>query len=982
MKLLERYIEGICKSKDLGPEVVHRETITARPEKFAQIPEGIEADLRAGLSKLRIKNLYTHQAQAIESILAGKDTVVVTPTASGKTLCYNLPVIQSCLKNPESKAMYVFPIKALEQDQLGAFRDLVNACGMSDKVEAEIYDGDTSSYKRGKIRNNPPQVVITNPDMIHVGMIPYHEKWEKFFKNLEYIVIDEVHTYRGVFGSHVAHVLRRLFRVAALYGSSPKLIACSATIGNPGELVSKLIGRDVNVIDENGAPSSGRHFMFINPTKISYNTAAARLLKEAANQDLATIVFTKARKITELIYTWAVQHEPKLRPVITAYRAGYLPEERREIEAKLFSGDLKGVVTTSALEMGIDIGVLDVCVLVGYPGAITTTWQRGGRVGRQDRESLIVLVAGQDALDQYFMKHPEVFFKSEFESAVVDPDNMPILKSHIQCAAAEMPLFKDDKWFSGEIVLAAISKLEKEGRLLRSVDEDAWHSVNRFPQRFVNIRGIGESNTIFEEPRTPLPPGKKPRVIGSIDGNRVYSEGHPGAIYLHRAKQYQITKLDLARKNMLARPVNVNYYTMPMREKETEILSTKKSKPVQNFVVRLGELKVTETITGYEKKTISGGERLSVHNLELPPYSFETVGLWIEMDDFIPKAVNDKMLNFMGGIHAIEHAAIALFPLFALCERNDVGGISIPLHPQVGKAAVFIYDGYPGGVGLSEQSYIKIEALLEKTLSLIENCDCEKGCPSCIHSPKCGNGNVPLDKESAVMILKMLLDKPEAKEWIELGAVGEQSDQEIISPKKAEPEPEDDKPRIMVMDIETKRSAQEVGGWNKAHLMRVAVAVVWDSKDDKMYAYKEDEVDAMLKHMAKADLVVGFNIIGFDYKVLSAYDDGTVDKLPTFDILYDVHERLGHRLSLDHLASNTLGSKKTADGLQSLKWVKQGRLDLVEEYCIKDVEITRDLLYHGIEKKYLRFERKNSGKMELAIDWEIDELVDKAKKLL
>jgi DEAD/DEAH box helicase domain-containing protein len=630
--------------------------------------------------------------------------------------------------------------------------------------------------------------------------------------------------------------------------------------------------------------------------------------------------------------------------------------------------------------MGIDIGVLDVCVLVGYPGAITTTWQRGGRVGREDRESLIALVAGQDALDQYFMKHPEVFFKSEFESAVVDPDNMPILKSHIQCVAAEMPLFKGDKWFSGDTVSEAISELEKEGKLLRSVDEDVWHSVTRYPQRYVNIRGIGESNTIFEEPRTPLPPGKKPRVIGSIDGNRVYSEGHPGAIYLHRAKQYQIIKLDLARKNMLARPVNVNYYTMPMREKETEILSTKKSKPVQNFVVRLGELKVTETITGYEKKRISGGERISVHSLELPPYSFETVGLWIEMDDFIPKAVNAKMLNFMGGIHAIEHAAIALFPLFALCERNDVGGISIPLHPQVGKAAVFIYDGYPGGVGLSEQSYLKIEALLEKTLSLIENCDCEKGCPSCIHSPKCGNGNVPLDKESAAMILKMLLDKPEAKEWIELGASGEMPDEEIVVPKKDEPEPKSDGPRIMVMDIETKRSAQEVGGWNKAHLMRVAVAVVWDSKDDKMYAYKEDEVDDMLKHMAKADLVVGFNIIGFDYKVLSAYDDGTVENLPTFDILYDVKDRLGHRLSLDHLASHTLGSKKTADGLQSLKWVKQGRLDLVEEYCIKDVEITRNLLYHGIEKKYLRFERKNAGVMELAIDWEIDDLVEKAKK--
>lgn len=981
MKPIEEFIQKICRSRDLGPEVVHREDIPAREAMWAEVPDELIPEVREGLKKIRIDRLYTHQVEAIEKTLSGKDVVVVTPTASGKTLCYNLPVLHRIKTEPETRALYLFPIKALEQDQIGAFREMAQACGMEDTASAEIYDGDTPSHKRTKIRKNPPNVIITNPDMLHMGILAYHEKWEKLFKSLEFVVLDEVHTYRGVFGSHVAHVLRRLFRVAAYYGKTPRVIACSATIANSGELVSRLIGREVEVVDKNGAPSAGKHFLFINPKKLSSSTVASRLLRESVKKGLATIVFTKARKTTELIYTWTIQAEPKLRKVISAYRSGYLSEERREIESKLFSGELKGVVSTSALEMGIDIGVLDLCVLVGYPGAITTTWQRGGRVGRQDRDSLIALVAGGDALDQYFMKHPRVFFESGFEPAVIDPTNHPILKAHLPCAAAEIILSRDDHWFSGEAVDAAISELEQEGRLLRSVEEDAWHSNKRYPQREVSIRGIGESNTIFEEPEIPLPEGKKPRVIGSIDGNRVMSEGHPGAIYLHRARQYQVTKLDLARKNLMAKPVHVNYYTMARKEKDTTILGIRKSKPVKNFVVRLGDLKVTERVVGYEKKRVSGGERLSVHDLDLPPYSFETVGLWIEIDDFIPLAVKRRRHNFMGGIHALEHAAIALFPLFALCERDDVGGIAMPLHEQVGKAAVFIYDGYPGGVGLAEQSFNRIEDLLSKTLSLIKECDCDDGCPGCVHSPKCGNANYPLDKDAAIMVISLLLDTPESREWIKPGAVeSEPPLEEPVEPEEEESADEDKKPRVVVLDIETMRGAHDVGGWGNSHLMGVAVAVCWDSITKQMSAYREDKVDELLKHLRTAELVVGFNLIGFDYKVLSAYDDGTLDKLNTFDILYDVRKRLGFRLSLAHLAENTLGAAKSADGLQSLEWVKQGRMDLVEEYCIKDVEITRDLFHHGLENGRLRFKDKKKGTLlELAVDWELMDLIDKAK---
>jgi DEAD/DEAH box helicase domain-containing protein len=1037
---IARFLERVARHTDLAGEVAHREEIPSRPARFGAFPAKLRPELQAGLAALGIERPWTHQAEALRRAINGDDLVVVTPTASGKTLCYNLPVLDGCLGDPGARALYLFPIKALEQDQLGAFRELAAACGLEGGVTAEIYDGDTSAHRRAKIRAVPPNVVISNPDMLHVGMLAFHAKWETFFTNLKFVVLDEVHTYRGVFGSHVANLLRRLLRVAEIYGARPQIIACSATIANPGELSARLTGREPAVIDDNGAPEAGRSFLFLNPSRRSPATLAAKLLREAVREDLATIVFTKSRKNTELVYTWAVHGDARLRKLVSAYRSGYLPEERREIEEKLFTGALKAVVSTSALEMGIDIGGLDVCILVGYPGSITTTWQRGGRVGRQDRESLVVLLAGPDALDQYFMKHPRVFFESGFEPAVINPENLPVLAAHLACAAAELPLRKDDPWFpyrgpgGGTAVADAIALLERSGDLVRAVGEDAWHSVKRSPQRDVDIRGAGESYTIFEEigeqarlhPGPPpagrgpevrvvghdrdepppgrivlLPPeerepplsppagrrrgrsrgtgeeppapGAKPRVIGSLDGNRAFSEGHPGAIYLHRAAQYQVTRLDLDRHNLYARLVDVDYYTLPHREKETEILATRRSKLVKNFVCRLGELKVTERVVGYEKKRVSSGERLSVHELELPPSSFETVGLWIEIDDFVPRAVARRRLNYMGGIHAVEHAAIALFPLFALCERDDVGGISTPLHGQVGKGAIFIYDGYAGGVGLAEASFSRIGELLERTLELIASCDCECGCPACIYSNRCGNGNVPLDKEAAVMVLKLLLDHPDAQAWREAAM---DADEEAVEPAAAiaVPEPVFNAPRVMVLDVETLRGADQVGGWHNSHLMGLAVAVVADSLSGESRAFFEHQADELFAFLRKADLIVGFNIIGFDFKVLSAYDDGTLERLPVFDILADVRRRLGFRLSLAHLTEHTLGASKTADGLQSLAWIREGRLDLVEEYCRADVRITEQLFRHGLEAGWLRYLSRDGLLMELRVDWDLEQL--------
>ncbi|HWR97783.1 MAG TPA: DEAD/DEAH box helicase [Candidatus Methanoperedens sp.] len=1031
MSRIARFLERLARHADLASEVAHREEIPPRAARFGVFPSRLRPELRAGLAALGIERPWVHQAEAVRRALAGEDVVVVTPTASGKTLCYNLPVLDGCLAEPQARALYLFPIKALEQDQLGALRELAAACGLTGSITAEIYDGDTPAHRRAKIRATPPNVVISNPDMLHVGVLAFHPKWEAFFTNLRFIVLDEVHTYRGVFGSHVANLLRRLLRVAEIYGARPQIIACSATIANPGELAARLTGRAPAVVDESGAPEAGRSFLFVNPARRSPATLAAKLLREAVREDLATIVFTKSRKNTELVYTWAVHGDARLRKVVSAYRSGYLPEERREIEEKLFTGALKAVVSTSALEMGIDIGGLDVCILVGYPGSITATWQRGGRVGRQDRASLIVLLAGPDALDQYFMKHPEVFFASGFEPAVINPENLPVLASHLACAAAELPLRRDDAWFprlgpgGGTAVADAIALLERSGELVRAVGEDCWHSVKRSPQRDVDIRGAGESYTIFAETAAVVPgarpelrvadrdrdetppgrvvllppeerepplsppagrrrsrgsreeapaPGAKPRVIGSLDGNRAFSEGHPGAIYLHRAAQYQVTRLDLDRRNLWARPVDVDYYTLPHREKETEILATRRSKLVHNFVCRLGELKVTERVVGYEKKRVSNGERLSVHELELPPSSFETIGLWIEIDEFVPRAVAGRRLNYMGGIHAVEHAAIALFPLFALCERDDVGGISTPLHAQVGKGAVFIYDGYAGGVGLAEASFSRIGELLERTLELIASCDCEGGCPACIYSNKCGNGNVPLDKEAAVTVLKLLLDHPDARAWREHADTGDEVESAQEPSPEPKPEPAFSAPRVMVLDVETLRSAEDVGGWHNSHLMGLAVAVVSDSATGESRAFFEHQAEELLAFLRQADLVVGFNIVGFDFKVLSAYDDGTLEHLPVFDILVDVRRRLGFRLSLAHLTEHTLGATKTGDGLQSLAWIREGRLDLVEEYCRSDVRITEQLFRHGLDAGYLRYLSRDGLLMELRVDWELEQL--------
>jgi DEAD/DEAH box helicase domain-containing protein len=754
------------------------------------------------------------------------------------------------------------------------------------------------------------------------------------------------------------------------YGGHPRFILLSATVSNPKDFGRSLIEEELEVVQSAGSPKSGQHVLFFNP-EASPNFSAAKLFVDCIRKGFRTIAFTQSRKVTELIHVWVSQLSPDFRKKISSYRAGFLPAERRDIEKRLSRGDLMGVVSTSALEMGIDIGYLDICLLVGYPGTIINTWQRGGRVGRSGRESMLVLISKPDALDQYFMKHPDDFFGRSFEAAVLDPHNPYVVDGHLPCAAAESPITMDDEKFWSKNLRLHLEKLEMAGALSRSADgEPTWFASKSNPQLDVNIRSSGETYTIFEE--------ETGGAIGTVDGIRAFKECHPGAIYLHRARTYLVERMMLEKKDIVVQGTDLQYFTRTRSEKETEIIRIHRSRPKGQFLVRLGELKVTEIVTGYEKRALPGQELMGVFPLDLPPQTFETIGLWVEIEGALKDYVEQKGLHFMGGIHAIEHAAIGIFPLFALCDRNDIGGICYPHHPQVGKSAIFIYDAYPGGVGLAARGFEIILELLEKTMDHLKSCDCEAGCPSCIHSPKCGSGNKPLDKQAALIILEALLgliplDRI-SKEWKESESLEtEREDLEVPQEKE--------EPRLLFFDLETQKTAQDVGGWQNTHLMRVSVAAVFDTLKDCFLDYDEENIDALLAHLAKADLIVGFNIKRFDYRVLKAYARDDLSALPTFDILEDIHRRLGFRLGLDHLARETLNRGKTAHGLQAVEWFRRGELKKLTEYCRHDVMVTRDLFQYGLEKGHLIYrEKRSERRVRLLVDWQLEEMIKPGQK--
>ena len=1018
---IAEYICALKASEKLGSQVTSHTVLPPAGARFASLARPWPRAMGNVLDELSIPSLYSHQAEAVDALRAGRHVVVATPTASGKSLIYTLPVLERCLHDPDAKALFLFPLKALAQDQLASFRNMTAHWPEEARPRAAVYDGDTTAHFRRKIRENPPAVLFTNPEMLHLSLLPHHHLWATLFAGLSFVVVDEVHTYRGVLGSHMAQVFRRLLRIAALYGSSPVFAFCSATVGNPAELAARLTGAEPLPVLESGAPQGKRHYVFMNPLE-SPAAVAIKLLKSALSRNLRTIVYCQSRRMTELVSLWASEQSGPYAGRISAYRAGFLPEERRAIEARMASGELLAVISTSALELGIDIGTLDLCILVGYPGTVMATLQRGGRVGRSSQESAVVLIAQEDALDQYIVRHADDFFARPPEKAELNPENPVILERHLECAAAELPLRPDRRadaaWLT-PAVMGVAENLEQRGVLLRSADGHELMAARKRPHRHVSLRGSGNTVTIETG---------EGELIGSVDGIRAQREAHPGAIYLHLGRHYEITELDLAAGRALARPFRPSWYTRTRGHKETEILSLDESAAVAGMALQRGRLRITDTVTGYEKRAVRNGQLLGVVPLNFPPLVFETEGLWFQVPRSAQEFVEEAKMHFMGAIHALEHAAIGLLPLLVMSDRNDFGGISTPMHPQTGRPTIFIYDGMPGGAGLTRAAFSQAHELFSHVCKVMADCPCELGCPSCVHSPKCGSGNRPIDKEGALRLLeRMLEDTPASQaeadailasppsgleatrkrvdrgivgttrrisvEFLEKAATGpgtghtanpaydfaegaaahpsahsSESGDRLNSDEKEQggERPAD----FVVLDVETRRSAAEVGGWHRADRMGVSVAVLYDSRTDAFSAYRQEEIPALAEVLASSSLVVGFNLLRFDYAVLEPHAPGfSFRALPTLDMLVKVHEQLSYRLSLDNLAGATLGGVKSADGLQALQWWKEQRLDELEEYCRRDVALTRDLYLFGREHGYLLFTNKAGKAVRVRAQW-------------
>lgn len=950
------YIESLRGSRKYGPQVVHHKKLPEKEACFGKATD-LHPCLQNYLRAQGIENLYSHQQEAVSAIKKGQDTMVATPTASGKTFIYNLPIFDALARGEECSALYLFPLKALARDQFDTISDLFTTLPAEVMAKyplpAAIYDGDTSSYKRQKIKGAQPPVLLTNPEMLHLSLLPYHHNWQKFFESLKFVVIDEVHTYRGILGAHMAWVIRRLRRIAALYGADPVFILLSATIGNPQELGEKLVDKKVYVVDKSGSPEPQKNMLFLNPWEGAAFTAC-QLLEAAVKRGLRTIVYTQSRKITELVNMWTAPKLGELASKLSAYRAGFLPEERREIEEKLFSGQLLGVISTSALELGIDIGDLDICILVGYPGSVMATMQRGGRVGRGKKPSAIIMVAGEDALDQHFMRDPEDFFKRPPESAVLNPFNETIMDDHLHCMAAEKPIARDEAIVDVLEVQQSLKRLSYSMVLLENSEGSHYYATRKYPQRLVSLRGGGITLTIIDK--------ESGEVVGEIDGDRARKECHPQAVYLHRGGTWLVDALHLEGREVVASRKNPHFYTKALTDKNTTIISTEKAKTSFASPVFFGKLRVSEQVTSFQKINKGSSKIIAVIPLDLEKTEFETEGLWL----IIPRLIQEKMeaehYHFMGAIHALEHAIIALFPLFVLCDRNDIGGISCPYHEQTEEAAIFVYDGHAGGVGLSKEAYHKIDPLLMEVQKTIKSCSCSTGCPSCVHSPKCGSGNRPIDKKACLYLVELLLKTRANFTPPRVEAKPRSTGVATISGLDLLPE------RYGVFDLETQYSAEEVGGWHNIEAMKMSLAVLYDSQLDEYVTYLEDEVEALVEHICQLDMVVGFNNIRFDNRVLAGYGQFKHERVPSLDLLQSIHRRLSYRLSLNRIAEATLGTEKTADGLQALAWYKEGRIDLIQKYCKKDVEITRQVFLHALEEEHLLFVNKAQKKVRLPLD--------------
>jgi len=748
--LIDNFIKNIKQMQSYKKQIVYIQEIAAQNPSFGELEKPLPGNIQRCLLDRKI-SFYSHQAEAINKARQGKNVVIVTPTASGKTLAFNVPVLEALTENKKATALYLYPTKALTNDQLKVLRELDKEIGL--KASPNIYDGDTPQSQRANIRENS-KIILTNPYGLH-QYLPWHYKWRTFLQNLKFIVIDEAHVYRGVFGSNVAMLLRRLIRICSYYNTDPLIILSSATIANPEEHAKKLTGKDFEIISKDGAPKGKKTFMFWNPPFIDNNNTIRRsthqetkdLLTLCILKNLQTLCFTTSRQMAELITRWTkeelITRSPKLQNAITAYRAGYLPQERRQIENRLKNKELIGVVSTNALELGIDIGSLDSVIISGYPGTVISTWQQAGRAGRTNADSLVTLVAFQNPLDQYFMKHPEDFFGRPHEQAIIDLHNKYISLGHIMCAASELPITDSDSSFFPVLFSESINALEQQ-HLVRKTPRGWVYSGTARPVEVVSLESISDKTVIVT---------CNGNLLETLTLNKAYEEVHAGAVLLHQGETYISEELNLEQLTAKVRQEDVNYYTEALKTVDVAIKKTFEENQ-SRVKIGLGELTITEYYNTYITKAYD--EVIKRQPLNLPPLTFSTVGIWFLIPDKLRQEIEAQNLDFDGGLHAVEHAMIAMSPIFAMCDRWDIGGLSTPLHPDTGGASIFIYDGFEGGIGISENLYLKIKPLWEKTLKLIENCECKDGCPSCIYSPKCGNENEPLDKKAAIIILQHL----------------------------------------------------------------------------------------------------------------------------------------------------------------------------------------------------------------------------------
>jgi DEAD/DEAH box helicase domain-containing protein len=743
---VDSLVSGLCGKAPFSSCVASIRHFPAKEAEYGVPGHALPPGITTYLEQKRI-SLYSHQTAALQAFRERKNFILTSSTASGKTLAFLLPIFEQLAFDPAATALFIYPTKALAYDQLKVVQEISRQTGIV--ARPAVYDGDTPRDRRPEIRRSS-RMILTNPHELHY-VLPWHHQWSAFLSGICCVVIDEGHRYRGVFGSHVALLFRRLRRICTSYKAEPVFIISSATLANPGEFAEKLCGSSFTTLSEDGAPHGERHFVLYNPysdglTDRSFHRESAGVMLECVRHHVPALAFTGSRTMAELVALWSREGMIRERlgstDEIASYRAGYLPEDRRSVENRLKSGALKGVVSTNALEVGIDIGSLEGVILAGYPGTMMATWQQVGRAGRNSAESAAILVASANPLDQYFMRHPDLFFGRPNEWAIIDLANPYILSGQVLCAAAELPLQGTDSSYFGPELDEALAGL-RDQHLLSETKRGFVYSGSRRPHELVSLgSSASDSFKVVSEGRT----------LETMDRGQAFREAHRGAVLLHQGEQYLVEGVDLLQGIIRVKGTDVDYYTRPLKSVDIRIIETRETRQSGKVILSFGTVEVTEQYYAY--KIIRNDAILGVEPLDLPPLTFMTRSLWFQPPAGLEAVVRDA--DAEGGLHGVEHAFIAMMPFHVLCDRWDIGGISMPVHPETGEPVIFIYDGHPGGIGLSEKAYQLFEEISEKTCQLVRECPCEAGCPSCIYSPKCGNDNQPLDKEATIRILEAI----------------------------------------------------------------------------------------------------------------------------------------------------------------------------------------------------------------------------------